>query len=134
MNYLIERVAYLKGLMDGLGIDDNTNEGKILINLIDILDDMVDEIADLHDSRAELDEYVQTIDEDLSNVEDDLYGNMDYGEEDDYSDDTQYIEVQCPHCHETVYFAEDLFDVDDELLCPNCNDTIYDEEDNITTD
>lgn len=129
MNYLIERVAYLKGLMDGLGINDSTNEGKILVNIVDILDDIVDEIIELHDSRAELDEYVQTIDEDLSTVEDELYGNNDYDEDDDY-DDIQYIEVECPHCHEIVYFSDDIFDVEDELLCPNCNKTIYDEEDN----
>lgn len=128
MYYLLERVAYLKGLADGLGINDSTNEGKILINIIDILDEIVDEIAELNTSKDELDEYVQTIDEDLANVEGELYGNDD---NDDYSDESQYIEVECPHCHETVYFADDLFDSEDELLCPNCNETIYDEEGNL---
>jgi DNA-directed RNA polymerase subunit delta len=134
LNYLIERVAYLKGLMDGLGIDDSTNEGKILINIIDVLDDIVDEIAELHDSRAELDEYVQTIDEDLSNIEDELYGQNSLDEDGDYSGKAQYIEVECPHCHDIVYFTDDIFDIEDELLCPNCNETIYDEEDNNDAD
>jgi len=127
LNYLIERVAYLKGLMDGLGINDSTKEGRVLVNIVDILDDIVSEIIELHDSKAELDEYVQTIDEDLSNVEDELYGNADFDEDDDYDDDTQYIEIECPHCHEIVYFSDDIFDVEDEILCPNCNETIYDE-------
>ena len=69
MDYLIEKVAYLKGLMDGLEIDDRTNEGKILVNIVDILHDIVHEIDDLNASKDELDEYIQTIDEDLSDVE-----------------------------------------------------------------
>lgn len=127
----MERVAYLRGLMDGLGINDSTNEGKILINVIDIIDDIVDEITELSTSKDELDEYVQTIDEDLSDIEDELYGDDDY---DDYPNDSQYIEVECPYCHETVYFADELFDTEEELLCPNCNETIYDEEGNLHTE
>lgn len=124
----MERVAYLKGLMDGLGINDSTNEGKVLVNIVDILDDIVDEIEELNVSKSELDEYVQTIDEDLSCVEDEVYGD---DEDDEFPFDSQYIEVECPHCHETVFFADNLFDMDDELLCPNCNETIYDEEDSL---
>lgn len=125
MDYLLEKVAYLKGLMDGLEIDDRTNEGKILVNIVDILHDIVHEIDDLNASKDELDEYIQTIDEDLSDVENELYGDDD---DDEYTDDSHYIEVECPHCHETVYFADDLFDTDNELYCPNCNESIYDEE------
>lgn len=77
MDYLIEKVAYLKGLMDGLEIDDRTNEGKILVNIVDILHDIVHEIDDLNASKDELDEYIQTIDEDLSDVENELYGDDD---------------------------------------------------------
>ena len=134
LNYLLERVAYLKGLMDGLGVDDSTNEGKILIKIIDVLDHMVDEITELNASQVELEEYVQTIDEDLSNLEDKIYGYEDYDEDDDYSDNIQYIEVECPHCHDTVYFADDIFDFEDELLCPNCNEIIYDEDGTLKTD
>ena len=110
-------MAYLKGLMDGLGIDDSTKEGKVLVNIVDVLDDIIDEITELHDSRAELDEYVQTIDEDLSNIEDELYGQNSLDEDGDYSGKAQYIEVECPHCHDIVYFTDDIFDIEDELLC-----------------
>ena len=48
MKYLTERVSYLRGLMDGLGINESTNEGKVLVNVIDILDDIIDEISDLN--------------------------------------------------------------------------------------
>lgn len=127
MNYLLERVSYLRGLMDGLGISESTNEGKVLVNVVDILDDIVDEISELNTSSSELDKYVQIIDEDLSTLEDDIY-------DEDFDDDSQYIEVECPYCHETVYFDDNLFDTDEELLCPNCSETIYDEEGNLNTE
>lgn len=125
MNYLNERVSYLRGLTEGLGINEQTNEGKILVNIIDILDDIVETVSELETSQAELDEYVETIDEDLSDIEDQLYGEDEF---EDYEDEPHYIEIECPHCHETVFFDEDIFDDDDEIACPNCRHTIYEEE------
>ena len=40
MKYLREKVSYLKGLADGLPLDENTNEGKVLRAIIEVLDDM----------------------------------------------------------------------------------------------
>lgn len=130
MEYLTERVAYLKGLMDGLKIDDSTNEGKVLIELVDVLNDMVYEIVDLNSQKEELEEYIEAIDEDLSNAEDELYGFDDS----DYNDNPHYIEVECPNCKETVYFSEDLFDTESELICPNCKESIYEEDDSSISD
>jgi len=124
MNYLSERVSYLRGLAEGLGIKDDTKEGKVLTNMIDILDDIVDAISELEASQSELDEYVETIDEDLSEVEEELYGE----EDDDDSDD--FVEVECPNCHDTVYFDEETFEAEDKLICPNCKSQIYDESEN----
>ncbi len=41
---ITEKVAYLKGLAEGLGLDAQTKEGKILQTVIDVLDDMALEI------------------------------------------------------------------------------------------
>jgi hypothetical protein len=128
MDYLNERVAYLRGLVEGLGISENTNEGKILINIVDILSDIVEAISELEASQAELDEYVETLDEDLTDVEDQVYGDIE-DEEDEEDEEPLYIEVECPNCHETVYFDEELFDSEEDLICPNCHETIYAEED-----
>ncbi|NLJ41896.1 MAG: hypothetical protein GX352_09890 [Clostridiales bacterium] len=126
MNYLLERVAYLKGLAEGLGIKDNTNEEKVLVIMMDILEDIVHEIAELNESGVELDDYVQSIDEDLANVEDEIYGDLG---DDEFFDDSQYIEVECPHCGEITYFADEEFDGENDLLCPNCDRSIYEVED-----
>ena len=37
---ITEKVAYLKGLMEGMKIDTETNEGKILSAMVDILEDI----------------------------------------------------------------------------------------------
>lgn len=120
---LNEKVSYLRGLAEGLGLDENTNEGKLFTHIIDILDDMANAITELETSQAEIEEYVESIDEDLSDMEYAVYGD-DYDE----TDTTHYIEVECPHCHETVFFDEDIFDDDEDIICPNCSEIIYSEE------
>ena len=37
---ITEKVAYLKGLADGLGLDAESKEGKVLLAMIDVLDDI----------------------------------------------------------------------------------------------
>ena len=44
---VIEKVAYLKGLCEGLNLDGATAEGKVLVKIVDILDDMANDIEDL---------------------------------------------------------------------------------------
>ena len=39
-----EKVAYLKGLMEGLNIDEQTNEGKLFTAIVDVLDEIALEI------------------------------------------------------------------------------------------
>ena len=42
-----EKVAYLKGLAEGLGVDKETKEGRILDAILDILEDVAHDIEDL---------------------------------------------------------------------------------------
>lgn len=120
MSSLSERVAYLRGLSDGLDVDQSTKEGKLFSAIIGVLEEMAEEIDILDENQQELDEYVDAIDEDLARVEDDIY------EDEDEDDEDGYMEVECPNCHETVYLDEDMFDDEDnEIICPNCNEPIY---------
>lgn len=82
MDFLLQKVSYLQGLADGLGVDESTKEGKLLLHIIDTLEEFADVLADTIDDQIELEEYVNFIDEDLSDVEDEVYG-----EDDDYDDD-----------------------------------------------
>lgn len=53
---ITERAAYIKGLAEGLGIDESTKEGKVIKALIDAFDDMALTVSDL---EAELDELTE---------------------------------------------------------------------------
>lgn len=119
MGSIKEKVAYLQGLTRGLNINDQSTEGKLLLNVIDVLHDIADEINCLHVTQEDLENYVETIDEDLTELEEDVY-------EDDVTDD-DVIEVECPSCHETITFEADLLNEDDvvEVTCPNCGDVVY---------
>ena len=103
---LTEKVAYLKGLVEGIGVDETTNNGKIMKAVLDVLDDMAFTVSDLEDSTSELYEEVEAIDEDLSSLEDEIYG-----EEDD--DDC------CCHDHDHEHHHHDH---DDECGCGHDHD------------
>ena len=74
---LSKKVAYLKGLMEGLKIDDSTNEGKILTIMADILDEMSATVEDIAEEVDETVELVDTLDEDLGEIEELIYGDDD---------------------------------------------------------
>ena len=73
---LSKKVAYLKGLMEGLKIDDSTNEGKILTIMADILDEMSATVEDIAEEVDETVELVDTLDEDLGEIEDLIVATM----------------------------------------------------------
>ena len=118
-----EKVAYVKGLAEGLGLDDSTKEGKVLKALIDVVDDLAMSVADLEEGYDELCDEVDTLDEDLGAVEEDLYGD----EEDDdecgcgCEDEEGLYEVTCPACGDTICIDESLLE-EGSIDCPNCGE------------
>ena len=124
---ITEKVAYLKGLAEGLGLDTETKEGKILTAMIDILDDMALELADLDAAQEELGDGLDAVSDDLEDVEDLIYGeeedeeDEDDGEEDEDSEDC--YATTCPNCEETIYFDESILE-DGEVICPNCGEKL----------
>ena len=131
---LTEKVAYLKGLMEGLNIGKDTAEGKVLCAMADILDDLATSVVDLEDSMAEAQGYLDELDDDLAAVEEYLdeecdgdCENCDACDDCDLAcdcegieEDEEYYEVECPNCGETICFdcSVDL----ENLICPACNE------------
>lgn len=122
---LKQRVAYLQGLAQGLQMNNQAPEGRVLTEVIGILSDMSTALYDLRDAQTELESYVEDVDEDLSAVEDDLYGDDDEAE-------PEAVEVTCPRCG-TVLHVESVDGDDDslDLICPNCGEVIYDTDDDL---
>ena len=132
---ITENAAYLKGLFDGYELDKSTKEGKIIAGMLDLIADMADKISALEADNRDLHEYVEELDHDLGAVEEDLYFDEDDDDcyddlndiDDDYDgDDSNYYEIECPSCGETVCFDDSL--EPDEVVCPACGEKIGDIE------
>ena len=108
-----EKVAYLKGLAEGLALDTESKEGKLIAAIIDVLDNMADEIADMQDEMVDIEDGLDAVSDDLSEVEESLY------ELDDEDEDEECFMTTCPECEEEVYFDETVLE-DGEVVCPNC--------------
>lgn len=90
-----EKVAHLKGLVEGMEYDLTTKEGKIIDKILDILTDMADEIEGLGDDVDTLFEYADELDADLGEVESELYDCDDYDDYDDCEDCEEYDTCEC---------------------------------------
>ena len=123
---ITEKVAYLKGLAEGLALDtEKSKEGKLIAAIIDILDDLALEIEDMKDVQMELSEGLDAVSDDLEDVENEVYEEWD--DEDDEcvceDDDEDCYATTCPNCEETIYFDDSILD-EGEVICPNCGEKL----------
>lgn len=138
MSKMGEKVAYLKGLADGLGVNAETDQGKLMLAMLDTLQELAAHCDETEEALAELQEYVDEIDSDvgdleealLSEAEDDEYDDDDEEDDEDDEDEEGLIEYECPHCGTVIFFDEEAFDMEQEHLCPNCNRKVFEEDEN----
>jgi len=137
-----EKVAYLKGLMEGMKIDKESDEGKLFAMIADILSDICEDVEDVASDLYDLGEDVDAISDDLGDVEDYLCGEGDWDEEDedeeDWDEDEEdedeeplFFEVTCPACEQTITIDEDVLNLG-TIQCPNCGEMMefeFDEDD-----
>ena len=116
-----QKVAYLKGLAEGLALDTETKEGKLIAAIIDVLDEMSIRFEDIDDNLVDLEDGLDAVSDDLSDVEEALY-EMDEDDE-ELDDDAEYFETTCPVCQEEIVFDEDTLD-SGEIRCPNCGEKL----------
>ena len=116
-----EKVAYLRGLMDGLKLEENDDTAKVLSKIIDVLGDLAEDIDQLSEFCDDLADQVDEIDQDLSIVEDDLYDDEDDFEE--FDEDGEYYEVVCPKCGDEICVSEDVL-LDGGVECPSCGENL----------
>ena len=144
MSKMGEKVAYLKGLAEGMRLDAGSDQGKLLLAMIDAMEAFASEHEDTCAQLDELQQYVEEIDSDVSYLEEALFSededdeddeeDEDDGEDDDDEDGDGLIEYECPHCGTVVFFDEEAFDMEDKHLCPNCHRSIFDDEDSFDED
>lgn len=116
MSIITEKVSYLCGLAEGMKIDANTNEGKLLTEIISVLGEIADELEFTEEAIDELSDKV-------FELEDEVYGEDDCDCCDDYDDDEPFV-VNCPKCNEDFFvYVEDL-ESDEAISCPNCGQEV----------
>lgn len=126
---LSNKVSYLKGLIDGLKIDESTAEGKVLIAVADVLKEIADTVEDIAVEVDETVELVETLDEDLGALEEDFYDLddddcdcCDDDDDDDFGDEEMY-ECVCPNCGDTIMLGENII-AEGSIDCPNCGESL----------
>ncbi len=143
-----EKLAYIKGLRDGLNLDTTRPEGRLIDAVLDVLGDISRAISDLDDQALavsdELDEMEESLDlletavyeeddDEYEEIEDDEDENEDEDDEDDEDnedDDEEYeydgeviYELSCPNCGESITIDEDTLDKG-SIRCPKCGEEL----------
>ncbi len=148
-----EKAAYLKGLMDGLKLDTEQAEGKMISAIVDLLGDMSRKVTDIEDTTIAISDELDEIEEDLDaiedfimefeddedeydddDVDDDAWDDEDYEEGFDFGDeDSTIYEVECA-CGNIINFDEETLE-SGSIICDNCGEklefTFDDEEDEV---
>ena len=135
-----EKSAYLKGLMDGLSLNTETDEGKMIAAIVDLLGDLTRKVTDIEDTTIAISDELDEIEEDLDAIEDFIMDEEedDYEDEEDFDwddedeefeegfdfgdEDTTIYEVQCD-CGEVINFDEETLE-EGSIICPNCGETL----------
>ncbi len=133
---MYEKSAYLKGLMDGLNLDTEKAEGKMIAAMVDLLGDLSKRLKEVEDTTIAISDELDEIEEDLDAIEDYLDEVEDYEEdEDDYEDedfdeegfdfgdeDSTIYEVECV-CGNVINFDEETLEAG-SIICENCGEKL----------
>ena len=134
-----EKSAYLKGLMDGMNFNTDSNEGKLLAAIVDLLGDMSKKIHDIEETTIAISDELDEIEEDLDAIEDFIMDEedeeYDFDDEDeewddeeceegfDFGDeDTTIYEVRCA-CGSVIDFDEETLEKG-SMVCPDCGELL----------
>ena len=121
-----EKVAYLKGLAEGLNLDESKPETKVIKAMMDVLDDLALSVSDLEDGVDLISEQLDAVDEDLDELEGYVYEDLDdCCDCDDCCDDEdeEEFEVECPLCN-TPFTVDAETALNGTVPCPNCGEML----------
>ena len=141
-----EKAAYLKGLMDGLNLDQEKAEGKMIAAIVELLGDVTKRVADIEETTIAISDELDEIEEDLDAIEDyilddedeDEAWDWDEDEDEDWEDDEDYedydegfdfgdedsliYEVKCA-CGNIINFDEETLE-SGSIVCDQCGETL----------
>ncbi len=113
---LTEKAAYIKGLAEGLDLEADKKEARVIKELLELVSEMASDVDNIGADLVQLYDAFEELDEDLGMVESEMYGVMDGMPDDIY-------EISCPNCGETVELDEDVL-CSGDVICPDCGEKI----------
>lgn len=127
---LSEKVAYLKGVAEGLKFDpDKSPEGKLISIMMDILEHVALNAEENDDSIQALADQLDDVSDSLALVEDYVYSDEFTEDDDDDEDDAEealealeedgFFELECPNCSDTLVVDKSVLD-SGSVTCPGC--------------
>lgn len=114
---LAEKAAYIRGLAEGLDLEADKKEVRVIKELLDLVSEMAGDVDDIGADLTDLYDAVEQIDEDLTMVEEEVFGDVlgDMGDE--------MYEIICPNCQEVVHLDEERL-IAGDVVCPGCGEKI----------
>lgn len=116
---VLERVAYLRGLYEGLEIDTGKKEGKLLAGMLETMEELAQSVTDLEEQNNGLLNELDDIYEELSAITEDFLDE----EEDDLAEGEELYQVICPTCGEVIYLDEDMLE-EGSISCTACGEEL----------
>ena len=130
MGELSNKVSYIKGLAEGVDLEDSKSVAKVIGKVLDVLSDLADSVEELELDMDEAYEMIDELDNSLCEIYDEFDEEDDFWDDDeedvgdydfDEDDDDDWYEFECPICHEDVMIEYDMIDDDNAIICPNCH-------------
>ena len=124
-----EKAAYVKGLVEGLNLDEDKKETKAIEAILDWMETTAETFLRLEENVDSVCEQLEILDEDLAGVEHEVFGCSDgkccdCDDCDDCDDDhDDFYEVKCPTCSTTTCLDEDVLGRGD-MKCPKCGEVL----------
>ncbi len=119
---IAEKVSYIKGLAEGMKLDESTNEGKVINAILDVLGDIALNIEEIDADLEDVTDVVTDLEESVCDLEDEVYGEDDCDCDDCCCEDDMY-EITCPNCGNTITTDFDVIS-SGSIDCPNCGETL----------
>ena len=137
---LSEKAAYLKGLMDGLNLDTDKAEGKMIAAMVELLGDVTKRRSEVEETTIAISDELDEIEDDLDAIEDFIMDEEEDYDDDDFEDFEDYEDEECDcdecdcDCDEIIYEVEcacgNIIEFDEETLdqgsivCDKCGETL----------
>ena len=139
-----EKAAYLKGYMDGLELDTEKPEGKMIERMMDLMCDLAKRLIDIEETTIAISDELDEIEEDLDAIEDFILDEDEYDDDEDWDDEededwddededyeegfdfgdpeTTIYEVECA-CGNIIDFDEETLE-EGSIECPACGELL----------